>query len=77
MDWLHCRIVIYIDGPRFGAHHIIRAVVVDREGRKHILGLEAVASSVLQLMHGISSALDNRSIRCFANTGIDFSITEV
>jgi hypothetical protein len=36
-----------------------------------------VRSSVFQLLHGISSALDNHSIRCFANTGIDFPITEI
>jgi hypothetical protein len=91
MMWLDCRIVIYIDGRRFGAHHIIRAVGVDREGRKHILGLATILgrktgteisqdevtnmkapSSVLQSLQGISSALDNHSIRCF-----DFSVTEI
>jgi len=36
--------VIYIDGQRFGAHHILSAVGVDREGRKHILGIEAGAT---------------------------------
>ena len=35
-----------------------------------------VPSSVLQLWHGISSAFDTRSIRCFASRGIEFSITE-
>ena len=30
-----------------------------------------------QLSHDIRSALDNHSVRCFANTGIYFSITEV
>lgn len=28
-------------------------------------------------LHGINSAVDNHSIRCFANTGIDFPITEI
>ena len=37
-------LVIYIDGQRFGAHHILSAVGVDREGHKHILGLEAGAT---------------------------------
>jgi hypothetical protein len=41
-----------------------------------------VPSSVFQLLHGIGSALNNHSIPLFrkhgfANTGIDFSITEV
>jgi putative transposase len=37
-------LVIYIDGQRFGAHHILSAVGVDREGRKHILGIAAGAT---------------------------------
>ena len=37
-------LVIYIDGQRFGVHHILSAVGVDREGRKHILGIEAGAT---------------------------------
>lgn len=37
-------LVIYIDGQRFGAHHILSAVGVDRKGRKHILGIEAGAT---------------------------------
>ena len=37
-------LVIYIDGQRFGAHHILSAVGVDREGRKHILGIECGAT---------------------------------
>lgn len=37
-------LVIYIDGQRFGALHILSAVGVDREGRKHILGIEAGAT---------------------------------
>ena len=32
--------MIYIDGQRFGAYHILSAVGVDREGRKHILGIK-------------------------------------
>ena len=37
-------LVIYIDGQRFGAHHIISAVGVDVDGRKHILGIAAGAT---------------------------------
>ncbi len=37
-------LVIYIDGQRFGAHHILSAVGVDRDGHKHILGIEAGAT---------------------------------
>lgn len=32
-------LVIYIDGMVFGSHHIVAAVGVDREGRKHALGV--------------------------------------
>ena len=37
-------LVIYIDGQRFGAHHILSAVGVDSSGRKHILGIECGAT---------------------------------
>lgn len=37
-------LVIYIDGQRFGAHHVISAVAIDREGCKHILGIELGAT---------------------------------
>lgn len=47
-------LVIYIDGQRFAEHHIISAVGVDREGKKHILGIELGATentaSVLRLL---------------------------
>ena len=37
-------LVLYIDGQRFGAHHVISAVGIDREGCKHILGIELGAT---------------------------------
>ena len=37
-------LVIYIDGQRFAEHHIISAVGVDTEGKKHILGMESGAT---------------------------------
>jgi putative transposase len=37
-------LVIYLDGQRFGEHHILSAVGVDAEGRKHILGIESGAT---------------------------------
>jgi len=37
-------LVIYIDGQRFGPHHILSAVGVDLEGKKHILGIEPGAT---------------------------------
>ena len=37
-------LVIYIDGQRFASHHILSAVGVDTEGKKHILGIEPGAT---------------------------------
>lgn len=37
-------LIIYIDGQRFGSHHVISAVGVDVGGKKHILGIEAGAT---------------------------------
>jgi putative transposase len=37
-------LVIYLDGQRFGEHHLLSAVGVDVEGKKHILGIEAGAT---------------------------------
>ena len=37
-------LAIYIDGQRFGEHHILSAVGVDTAGRKHILGIECGAT---------------------------------
>jgi hypothetical protein len=37
-------LVIYIDGQRFASHHILSAVGVDIEGKKHVLGIEPGAT---------------------------------
>jgi transposase-like protein len=37
-------LAIYIDGQRFGAHHVLSAVGIDREGSKRILGIELGAT---------------------------------
>jgi transposase-like protein len=37
-------LVLYLDGVIFGKHHVVVAVGVDREGRKHVLGLAEGAS---------------------------------
>jgi putative transposase len=50
-------LVIYIDGQRFAAHHILSAVGVDLEGRKHVLGIACGATenaaAVKQLLTGL------------------------
>ena len=37
-------LVIYVDGQRFGAHHMLSAVGVDANGKKHIMGIEPGAT---------------------------------
>jgi len=37
-------LVLYIDGQRFGSHHVISAVGVDRNGNKHVLGIQVGAT---------------------------------
>ena len=37
-------LIVYLDGLIFGVHHVIAALGVDTEGRKHVLGLTAGAS---------------------------------
>ena len=37
-------LVLYIDGQRFGSHHVISAVGVDQAGVKHVLGIEVGAT---------------------------------
>jgi putative transposase len=37
-------LVLYIDGQRFSSHHVISAVGVDRNGNKHVLGIQVGAT---------------------------------
>jgi transposase-like protein len=37
-------LVLYIDGQRFGSHHVISAVGVDRGGSKHVLSIQVGAT---------------------------------
>ena len=50
-------LVIYIDGQRFADHHILSAVGIDLEGRKHVLGIACGATenaaAVKQLLTGL------------------------
>lgn len=50
-------LVIYLDGQRFAEHHILSAVGVDLEGRKHVLGIACGATenaaAVKQLLIGL------------------------
>ena len=40
-------LVVYLDGIVFGNYHVVAAVGVDADGRKHVLGLCGGASSPL------------------------------
>jgi len=50
-------LAIYIDGQRFGDHHVISAVGVDRHGTKHVLGIRCGATenaaAVKELLTGL------------------------
>ena len=46
-------LVFYLDGVRFGEHHVLVAVGVDGEGRKHVLGLAEGASENQVVARGL------------------------
>lgn len=55
-------LVIYIDGQRFGAHHVISAVGVDREGVKHILGIEPGATENAAAVKSLFTGLRDQGL---------------
>jgi len=55
-------LVIYIDGQRFAEHHIISAVGVDREGKKHILGIEPGATENAASVKRLLTHLRNQGL---------------
>jgi len=55
--------VIYIDGLRFGQVHVIASVGVDREGRKHVLGLVEGATENEVVAKGLLEDLVRRGIK--------------
>jgi Transposase and inactivated derivatives len=61
-------LVIYIDGQRFGEHHILSAVGVDAEGKKHILGIESGAQRMPPVSNACSPACAIKACRRTANT---------
>ena len=42
-------LVIYIDGQRFGSHHVMSAVGIDQNGGKHVLGIRSARPRTRQL----------------------------
>jgi transposase-like protein len=55
-------LVIYIDGQRFGEHHIISAVGVDLEGRKHVLGIACGATENAAAVKLLLTGLRDRGL---------------
>lgn len=56
-------LAIYIDGQRFGDHHVITAVGVDRGGDKHVLGIEIGATENAAAVKKLLVGLRERGLR--------------
>jgi len=56
-------LLIYLDGLRFGKHHVLAAVGVDSEGNKHVLGLKEGASENAVVVTSLLEDLVTRGIR--------------
>ena len=56
-------LVLYLDGVRFADHHVLVAVGVDGEGRKHVLGLAAGASEHQQVAKGLLEDAVRRGLK--------------
>lgn len=56
-------LVIYIDGQRFGDHHVISGVGIDREGSKHILGIAMGATENAASVKNLLTGLRDQGLR--------------
>jgi transposase-like protein len=56
-------VLIYLDGLRFGRHHVLAAVGVDCQGNKHVLGLRQGASENAVVVQELLEDLVARGIR--------------
>jgi putative transposase len=59
----HDILIIYVDGLRFGRHHVLAAVGVDSQGNKHVLGLRQGASENAVVVQELLEDLVARGIR--------------
>jgi putative transposase len=59
----HDILIIYLDGLRFGRHHVLAAVGVDSQGNKHVLGLRQGASENAVVVRELLEDLVARGIR--------------
>ncbi len=55
-------LVIYLDGIQFGNYHVLCALGVDADGRKHVLGVRAGASETAEVAVGLLEDLVARGI---------------
>jgi putative transposase len=55
-------LVIYIDGQRFGEHHVLSAVGVDVEGKKHIMGIAAGATENAAAVKGLLTRMREQGL---------------
>jgi transposase-like protein len=56
-------LVLYLDGVRFADHHVLVAVGVDGEGRKHVLGLAEGASENQEVAKGLLEDVVRRGLK--------------
>ena len=56
-------LIIYLDGVQFGAHHVMAAVGVDADGRKHVLGVAEGATENAVVVHGLLESLVERGVK--------------
>ena len=56
-------LVIYLDGVIFGEHHVLVAVGVDEEGKKHALGLAEGASENQAVAKGLLEDVVRRGVK--------------
>jgi len=55
-------LVIYLDGLRFGDHHVMAALGVDSDGHKHLLGLRAGATENAVVVKDLLTELVERGV---------------
>ena len=55
-------LVIYVDGIQFGTHHVLAAVGVDAEGKKHVLGVRQGASENTEVTSALLADLVERGL---------------
>ncbi len=56
-------LVLYLDGLRFGDFHVMAAVGVDRQGRKHVLGLAEGATENAVVVKGLLEDIAARGVK--------------